>query len=170
MSDILRLREALQSSWPREEIDLEAVARLIGGVEDRPLTAADVLRDDIVVLRNAERDGTSLAPGYAGLLADRIDDVMQHMARAQRGYDHYMDEWSEVCNENQELLNRIAALSLDRIPPGWQIARLAGGSIVLEPPKPGSDGRVVDPDSRSPGDRLLYSLANALLHVVGPNV
>ena len=110
MSDILRLREQLSSTWPREEIDLEAVARLIGGLNDRPLVAADVLRDDATVLRNAEREGASLAPGYAGLLADRLDDVLQHLAAEKRGHEHYMDQWSEVCNENQGLLNTIERL------------------------------------------------------------
>ena len=105
MSDIVRLREQLNSTWPREEIDLDAVARLIGGLNDRPLVAADVLRDDVTALRNAERDGASLGPGYAGLLADRLDDVLQRLAAEKRGHEHYMDEWSEVCNGNQGLLN-----------------------------------------------------------------
>lgn len=118
MSDILRLREQLNSTWPREEIDLEAVARLIGGLNDGPLVAADVLRDDVTVLRNAERDGASLAPGYAGLLADRLDDVLQHLAAEKRGHEHYMDQWSEVCNENQGLLNQIAELEKYRASAG----------------------------------------------------
>ena len=49
------------------------------------------------------------------------------------------------------------------IPPGWQIDKTSGGSIIVVPPKPGAEGRVVDVASRSEGDRLLYSLANALL-------
>ena len=108
MSDILRLREQLNSTWPREEIDLDAVARLIGGLDDRTLVAADVLRDDVTALRNAEREGAALGPGYSGLLADRLDDVLQHLAAEKRGHEHYMTEWSEVCNENQGLLNLLS--------------------------------------------------------------
>ncbi|WP_458763616.1 hypothetical protein [Cupriavidus basilensis] len=49
------------------------------------------------------------------------------------------------------------------IPAGWCIDRLSGGQIVVDPPKPGEEGRVVDLSSKSHGDRILFCLADALL-------
>lgn len=54
-----------------------------GGRGDGVTTVFDVLREDARVLRNAERDGTSIAPGYAGLLACRIEDVLEQWARLE---------------------------------------------------------------------------------------
>lgn len=56
-----------------------------------------------------------------------------------------------------------ATLGSTLIPPGWQLDRISGGLIIVVPPQPWAAGRVVGQGSRTASDRLLYSLANALL-------
>lgn len=63
----------------------------------------------------------------------------------------------------------VAAMPSDmasRVPTGWDI-EFSGRSITVVPPQPGEEGRLVDPDSRHPGDRLLYSLCSVLLPRTG---
>ena len=40
----------------------------------------------------------------------QICELEAEVARQTQMKEHYMEQWSEVCNENQKLLNEIAAL------------------------------------------------------------
>jgi len=48
-----------------------------------------------------------------------------------RQANHYMDEWSNVCNQNQRLLNRIASLEAERDQLRAEVERLRGDSVPL---------------------------------------
>lgn len=43
-------------------------------------------------------------------MADLLDEAADELERVRKLYEHYQDEWSDVCNENQCLINEIALL------------------------------------------------------------
>lgn len=65
-------------------------------------------REDVKCLRLST--GSDVHSSYAQMLMGRIEELIALCEREHRQAEHYMDEWSEVCNENQALLNRIEQL------------------------------------------------------------
>lgn len=43
-------------------------------------------------------------------IADLLDEAADEIERIQKLYEHYQDEWSDVCNESQCLINEIEDL------------------------------------------------------------
>lgn len=43
-------------------------------------------------------------------MADLLEEAADELERVRKLYEHYQDEWSDVCNENQCLINEITLL------------------------------------------------------------
>lgn len=52
----------------------------------------------------------SVEDGAADRIADLLEEAADELVRQRRQTEHFQNEWSEVCNENQVLLNDIAVL------------------------------------------------------------
>lgn len=59
----------------------------------------------------------SVEEGAADRIADLLEEAADELVRQRCQTEHFINEWSEVCNENQVLLNNIAVLEneLDEI-------------------------------------------------------
>lgn len=44
------------------------------------------------------------------IASSEIERLKQELATARQNADHYENEWSDVCNENQKLINEINRL------------------------------------------------------------
>ena len=55
----------------------------------------------------------SVEEGTPDRIADLLEEAADELARQRRQAEHFQNEWSEVCNENQVLLNNIAVLEND---------------------------------------------------------
>ncbi len=43
-------------------------------------------------------------------MADLLEEAAEELERVRKLYEHYQDEWSDVCNENQQLINEIRTI------------------------------------------------------------
>jgi hypothetical protein len=43
-------------------------------------------------------------------IADLLEEAADELERVRKLYEHYQDEWSDVCNENQCLINEIRTI------------------------------------------------------------
>ena len=43
-------------------------------------------------------------------MADLLEEAADELERVRKLYEHYQDEWSDVCNENQCLVNEIKTI------------------------------------------------------------
>ncbi len=43
-------------------------------------------------------------------MADLLEEAADELERVRKLYEHYQDEWSDVCNENQCLINEIKTI------------------------------------------------------------
>ena len=53
----------------------------------------------------------AVTEGKPDKIANLLDEAADEIERIRKLYEHYQDEWSDVCNENQCLINEIERLN-----------------------------------------------------------
>jgi hypothetical protein len=100
--------------FPGELINLRRKVSEIEMIPDRSLTD----ENDLVFrlrkraeIRRQIPGRKSVEEGASDRIADILEEAADELARQRRQTEHFQNEWSEVCNENQVLINQIEKLA-----------------------------------------------------------
>lgn len=101
-------------AFPGELIILRRKVAEIEMIPDRSLTD----ENDLVFrlrkraeIRRQIPGRKSVEEGAADRIADLLEEAADELIRQRSQTEHFINEWSEVCNENQVLINQIEKLA-----------------------------------------------------------
>lgn len=103
-------------AFPGELAILRRKVAEIEMISDRSLTD----ENDLVFrlrkraeIRRQIPDRKSVKEGAPDRISELLEEAADELTRQRRQTEHFINEWSEVCNENQVLINEIAFIKYE---------------------------------------------------------